>query len=136
MRFVVVGGLATLFDYAVFFLLRNVVLPDNNIGLGISTFAGFTIGFLINYILSIVFVYKQTTNVIKINSIKTFVIFMILALIGLLITEVGMFAANKIIDMFTVTDTLRKIYELVAKVVMTVIVLIYNYISRKLIIFK
>lgn len=136
MRFVVVGGLATLFDYAVFFLLRNVVLPDNNIGLGISTFAGFTIGFLINYILSIVFVYKQTTNVIKINSIKTFVLFMILALIGLLITEVGMFAANKIIDMFTVTDTLRKLYELVAKVVMTVIVLIYNYISRKLIIFK
>lgn len=136
MRFVVVGGLATLFDYAVFFLLRNVVLPDNNIGLGISTFAGFTIGFLINYILSIVFVYKQTTNVVKINSIKTFVIFMILALIGLLITEVGMFAANKIIDMFTVTDTLRKLYELVAKVVMTVIVLIYNYISRKLIIFK
>lgn len=111
-------------------------MPLNHQGLIISTMFGFLSGLIINYFLSVLFVYQNTKKTVKTNDKKVFLIFSILSIIGLIITELGMIGANKIIEINFNSSNIKFVYEMIAKVIMTAIVLVYNYISRKLIIFK
>jgi len=111
-------------------------MPDNNSSLVLSTMLGFLSGLTVNYIMSILFVYKNTKKVVNPKDKKVLMVFVVLSVFGLLITELGMLLANKIIDSVLTTSNLKYVYEMSAKVVMTAVVLVYNYISRKLIIFK
>lgn len=97
---------------------------------------GFCAGLLVNYILSIIFVYQNTKTNMKTTDKKVFIVFTVLSLIGLLITELGMLLANHLIAVYFDTSSIKVLYEMGAKVIMTAIVLVYNYISRKVIIFK
>ena len=62
-RFLIVGGTATIVDYAVSYLFYTWLLPPSLIGktaaIIISTALGFGGGLAVNWILSITFVYKQ-----------------------------------------------------------------------------
>lgn len=146
-RFLLVGGTATLVDYGVFYLFREWLLPEtlfawtgwNTLSLIIATALGFCVGLLVNWILSVKFVFRAVKNKEEAASQKSFWIFTIIGLIGLAITELGVVLLVHIlpeITLFGVTEFLLPWDEWLSKVVMTCIVLVFNYVARKTFIFK
>jgi putative flippase GtrA len=142
-RFLLVGGIATIADYATFYLFRNWLLPAGLVGniasLILATAFGFVVGLLVNWVLSIRFVYRQVRNEEESRSKKSFVIFTIIGVIGLALTELGVLLLVHLLPEITllgVTEFLLPWDEWIAKVVMTCIVLVFNYVGRKLFVFK
>lgn len=137
-RFIIVGGIATLIDFLVmgfteFFIERakyesvlNIFFNSPNLNTStvvIGTAVGFVVGLIFNYIFSIIFVYTEKGNS---KSVKGFVVFTILSVIGLGLNMGGM---------FLLYDKLH-INQWVAKVFVTCVVLGYNYITRKIFVFS
>lgn len=146
-RFLLVGGTATLVDYAVFYLFRQWLLPsrlfDGNVwnvfSLIIATAFGFGAGLLVNWILSVKFVFRAVKNKEEAHSTKGFAIFTVIGLIGLGLTELGVVLLVSIfpeITLFGRTVFLLPWEEWLAKIIMTCIVLVFNYVGRKLFVFK
>lgn len=139
-RFLIVGGIATLVDYAVFYLCNLVIFKalDTNVNLVLSTALGFTFGLITNWLLQ-KFVYRYITEK-QTKSTKVFIKFVIIALIGLLITELGINIASPIYDTLKLkipfTDKDFDFWKLFMKCLMTVMVLIFNYFARKYYVFK
>lgn len=117
-KFGIVGGLAFLIDYLILFLLTDVV----GIYYLISSIISFIVSVVFNYILSIIWVF----DVNKKQTVKEFLIFIILSAIGLLIN---------LVIMYLLVD-IANIYYMFAKIVSTAVVMVYNFITRKKIIEK
>ncbi len=146
-RFLLVGGTATLVDYAVFYLFRQWIFPAsllsggawNTCSLIIATAFGFCTGLVVNWILSVKFVFRHVKDEVEARSKKSFFIFTVIGLIGLGITELGIVLLVHIfpqITLFGVTAFLLPWKEWLAKMIMTCIVLVFNYVGRKVFIFK
>ena len=143
-RFLIVGGIATLCDYAIFYLFNLLLLPkinaealnkDAGLNIFIATALGFTTGLLVNWFLQ-KFVYRYITEK-QTKSKVVFLKFVILSLIGLGLTELGMLLASPLFGKVTwhiIVDF--DFWKLFFKVLMTIIVLIMNYIGRKLFVFN
>jgi len=129
-RYLFVGGLAFLGESVVLIIFEDYVFTETiqwgfiNVGLTIATTLGFITGLLINYALSLTFVFKNYDNP-DAKKFKGFFQFAVIGVIGWVIKALGM-------NLFDVLN----VYYLIAHVVMTAIVLAWNYIGRKLIIFK
>lgn len=142
-RYLLVGGIATIFDYGAWYVFFTWVLPASLIGqtlaVIISTAMGFLVGLLVNWALSLTFVFKQVQNQEEAKSAKSFIIFAIVGLIGLVITEVGMLIAN-VLPTFSFLGFEQFLGHewkwWFTKVAMTCIVLVWNYLGRKILIFK
>ena len=149
LRFLIVGGLATLADYILFWILDAgifpLILPVQNlawatVSLVIATGAGFCIGLFVNWILSVRFVFRAVKDKEEARSKKSFALFTIIGVIGLILTEVGVVVLVAVfppISLFGQTAFLGTATEKwLAKIIMTCLVLIWNYIGRKLFVFK
>lgn len=139
-RFLLVGGLATAVDMlvmAIVMFLPNHSLYGNNIvtfflnsgitptkWVVVGTVVGFLVGLVINYVLSYKFVYRGENK--KAKTKKGFVLFLVLSAIGLLIQTAGMFVGYDIL----------KLNEWLLKVVLVLIVLAFNYVTRKMFVFN
>lgn len=114
-RFGVVGGSAFAIDYAILFLLTEAFGFNYLISGAIS----FTVSVIFNYILSIKWVFnvagerKQTQDM---------AVFIILSVIGLGINQLIMWVA---VDKF-------HIYYMISKIGATAIVMVYNFVTRKI----
>ncbi len=146
-RFLLVGGTATVVDYAVFYLFRQWLLPRdllawggwNVCSLAIATAFGFCVGLVVNWLLSVTFVFRAVKDKEQARSKKSFLIFTVIGLIGLGLTELGVLLLVHIfpeITLFGVTKFLLPWDEWLAKVIMTCIVLVFNYVGRKIFVFK
>ena len=137
-RFVIVGGIATVIDLFVMGLVLYAFEPAlypkfYNIWIGggdpstlatvIGTGTGFVVSLVFNYILSVLFVYEDKGNS---KSVKGAILFAVFSIIGMLINMGGMWLGYDVCG----------INEWVTKIIMTLVVLVYNYITRKLFIFK
>lgn len=135
-RFLIVGGLATLADYITYNLVFYLIIPQGFTWwlldkIFLAKTAGFTIGVIVNYVLSILVVFKNVAEPTKSRSFGGFAIFVFMGIIGLLIS-IG------------ITNLGNVIYPLEANfwwnsfvfAFATGIVLIYNYITRKIFLFK
>ena len=135
LKFGVVGvicfGIDFLITLVVAAILRKASMDAETAAL-IGAFFGFTISVIVNYILSMKFVFVRKEDM---DRKKEFVIFVILSLIGLVINEliikVGMgpvYTWAK--SIFTwISDGLMTAG---AKIVATGIVMVYNFITRKI----
>lgn len=147
-RFLLVGGTATLVDYIVYYIFRYRVLPPsliegavwNSVSLILSTAFGFCVGLIVNWLLSVTFVFRAVVDKAEASSSKSFVKFAIIGLIGLAITEVGMHLLVYALPNFSLfsTETFLGLpwKEWLAKASMTGLVLVFNYVCRKKFIFK
>ena len=146
-RFLIVGGCATVIDYLVFWLFDAQLLPLcfpqgglANVSLTISTAAGFLAGLIFNWIFSVVFVFKRTREKIKISSMHAFGTFIFISVIGLFMSVLGMLVlvwALPNIYLFGCAQLFGTEWKKwIAKVVVTCVVLIFNYLARKRWIFK
>lgn len=143
-RFLIVGGTATVFDYAVSYLFYAIILPPSLIGdtlaLVFSTALGFCVGLAVNWVLSITFVFKQVSDEKTAKSGKSFLVFTLVGVVGLIITEIGMHLGVNLfpqIVFFGTSTFLNAEWKWwICKVIMTCIVLVWNYLGRKILIFK
>ncbi len=114
-RFAIVGFIATLIDFAFLYIFKEFC-HFNTI---ISNTMSFTISVIYNYIASV----KWVFNVNKEKSKRTnFILFIIFSVVGLLFND---------LIMYLCVDRLN-IYYLISKIIATIIVMIFNFITRKL----
>lgn len=117
-RFGIVGGLAFLIDSGVLFVLTEYL----NVYYLVSSVISFIVSLIFNYILSILWVF----DVKKKQTIKEISLFVILSVIGLGINQVVMYVGADILN----------IYYMICKIISTFIVMVYNFITRKIFIEK
>ena len=147
-RFLLVGGTATVIDYLVFWLFDGWLLPLFPLGgrawemlsLVIATAIGFGVGLIVNWILSVRFVFLAVRDKKQAASKKSFGVFTVIGLIGLVITEIGVVLLVSLLpafELFGRTAFFRTEWrKWLAKGVMTCIVLAFNYLARKKLVFK
>lgn len=124
-RYVLVGSLAAAVDFGTLFLLRETILKDSAGGLYLATAGGFFSGLVVNYILSLTFVFRSARQTGAGKGMGGFALTALVGLVGLGLTELGMWFG---------TDCLG-LYYLFVKVIVTGLVLIWNYLARKYFIF-
>lgn len=115
LKFGVVGGLAFIIDYGILIFLTEVF----HINYLISTTISFIVSVIFNYIMSIFWVFDVDENK---NRTTVFSVFIILSVIGLLLND---------LFMWIFVDGMS-IHYLIAKIIATLLVMIYNFITRKL----
>lgn len=142
-RFLLVGGLATVADYLAANLFYALLLPPARIGqtwaLIVSTAIGFGVGLVINWVLSLAFVFKAIRDKKQASSKKSFLIYCVVSAVGLAISLLGMQLVKILpaFPLFGMAQFLGSPWKWwLMKAVMTCIVLVWNYIGRKLFVFK
>ena len=114
-KFGIVGGIATVIDFVFLYIFREFchfpVLVSNTLS--------FCISVIYNYIASVRWVFDVNKEK---DARNQFVIFIVFSVLGLLLNNAIMW----------ITVDFLSIYYLLAKVVATVIVMIFNFVTRKM----
>lgn len=118
LKFGVVGVVAFLIDYSLLYALTEFC----HIHYMISSIISFTVSLIFNYIASIYWVFDVKQK----QTIKEITVFTILSVIGLGINQ---------LVMYLMTDV-GNIYYMFSKLVATAIVMVWNFITRKIFIEK
>lgn len=114
-KFGIVGVIATLLEWIIFYICTNQL----KIHYSISTIIGFSISTIFNYWASV----KWVFDVNKERSEKlNFILFVVLSIVGLGLNELILWIC---IEKFA-------IYNMIGKVIATGIVMVFNFITRKL----
>lgn len=114
-KFGFVGGICFVIDYGVMVLLTEVAGMEYLLSCGIS----FTVSVIANYLLSMKFVFERKDTL---DRRVEFIIFVIMSVIGLGLTELLMWVFVDKAD----------IHYMISKIVVTAIVMVYNFVTRKL----
>ena len=117
-RYAFVGGIATIVDWAVFYTATVMGLYYM-----ISGVLAFGAGLFVNFVLSKKFVFSGEKN--KHSASTEFVVYAIIGIIGLLLTE---------IIMFLLTEKLG-LYFMIPKVIATAAVFVWNFAARKVVLY-
>lgn len=117
-RYTIVGGFSFLIDFGTLFALTEYF----NIHYLFSAGIAFILGLIVNYFLSVKWVFNST--VMK-NRLLEFLLFALIGLVGLGLNELFLWILT---DLFF-------IYYLLSKIITTVVVYFWNFFARKLIIF-
>lgn len=128
MKFGIVGVLSFGIDFGIYTLL----VYFTPVPLLVANFFGFTISVVFNYIMSMKYVFERKDNIDK---KAEFVIFVVLSLVGLALNEflVWMFVEFTYENIAIVSQLLtHNMMKLIGKILATGIVMVYNFISRKI----
>lgn len=131
-RYAVVGGIAALIDIGVNYATLHYILnstKDDKLNVAISVAVGFAVGLLVNFFLSNLFVFKTTGQREKGRTLGAFLVYAMVGMIGLGLTEVLTIFGTTFIG----EDGIW--YILLCGAVKCV-VLIWNYIGRKVFVYR
>ena len=114
-KFTIVGGIATVIDFVFLYIFREFchfpVLVSNTLS--------FCISVIYNYIASVKWVFDVNKEK---DAKKQFIIFIVFSVIGLLLNNAIMW----------LTVDFLSIYYMLAKIIATVIVMVFNFVTRKI----
>ena len=130
MKFGAVGFFCFFIDFAIYTILLAVI--DWRYDYVIATFWGFTISVIVNYLLSMKYVFVRKDDM---DRKKEFVIFVVLSIIGCILNEVLIvLCMNGIYDNWSWLQSLisREMAKMGGKIVATGVVMVYNFITRKI----
>lgn len=115
LKFAIVGGIATIIDFVFLYIFREFchfpVLVSNTLS--------FCISVIYNYVASVKWVFDVNKEK---DAKKQFVIFIVFSVIGLLLNNAIMW----------ITVDFLSIYYMLAKIIATAIVMVFNFITRKI----
>ena len=114
-NFVVVGGISTLIDFMVLFIMHEKMAINYLIGTAVA----FIVATVFNYWASMRFIFESKYD--KNEKAKEFTIFLVLSIIGLILTQVLMMLFVEVVE-FEV---------MISKIIVTIFVMLFNFISRK-----
>lgn len=114
-KFGLVGGIAFLIDYGIMVLLTEVF----GVNYLISATISFTVSVIFNYLASMRYVFTHKEGL---SRRREFVIFIVLSVIGLGLNDLCMWLFTGVLG----------ISYLISKIIATAIVMVYNFITRKL----
>ena len=114
-KFIIVGGIATIIDWSVYYVLYNFL----NINPLIANILSFTVSVVYNYIASVRWIFNVNENNSK---QKMFIVFIVFSVIGLILTELLIYLGVDIMS----------IDALLVKIIATAIVMVFNFITRKI----
>lgn len=118
-RYGFVGGAAFLIDYGLLFSLTEWL----EINYLVSAAIAFVVGLVVNYLLSISWVFNQNRNG---KPMKEFLFFTVIGVVGLMLNELILYA---------VTDWMH-LHYMFSKIISTVIVFFWNFFARKTLLFN
>ena len=114
-KFVIVGGIATLIDWAIYYVLYNFLhIPPL-----VANILSFSVSVIYNYTASVKWVFDVNQEKSK---KRMFIEFMIFSIIGLLLTELLLWI---FIDLLSIN-------AMISKIIATAIVMVFNFITRKI----
>jgi len=113
-KFGIVGVVATVVDFGALIVLKEILHIDVLVASAVS----FAVSVIVNYILSMLFVFKGSGN----GKLKEFAVFVALSIGGLLLNQFIMWIGTGI---FTV-------YYIWVKIFACVFVPVYNFVTRKI----
>ncbi len=119
MKFGIVGVICFGIDYGLMIFLTEICGISYLVSSGIS----FSVSVMVNYTLSLKFVFETDKDN---NKVVEFLIFIILSVVGLGINQVLMWVC---------VDKLH-VYYMISKIGVTGVVMVYNFVTRKLILEK
>lgn len=133
-RFAIVGLVAAVFDFLTCYLVQFVLFRNSKdvYVTVVATACGFLIGVLINYLMSTYMVYKASRSGFS-KTAKGIVFFVFLSALGL---GIGMGIQAFLYDYLFLKKSILLFSYPVDFVIRTLIVMIYNYVSRKLLIYR
>ncbi len=117
-RYVFVGGFAFLVDAAVLWLCEKFMHYM------LAAAIAFIVGLAVNYALSTWFVFSESEQVT--NKVKEFIVYAVIGVIGLALTEAIMYLLTDICNF----------YFLLSKIFAAAVVLIWNFVARKKILYS
>jgi len=115
MKFVVVGGLSFVLDFIIYYVLTNFF----SVYYLVAGFFSFSLSLIFNYLMSMKFVFKSKDDLKKTHE---FAIFATLSVMGLGLNLLSLYI---LVDIFKMND-------LIAKVFVAGIVMIFNFVTRKI----
>lgn len=142
-RYLIAGGSAFVFDLITKTVFNSWILPENmgelslfgflfELRVTIATVLGFTVGLIVNYVISIFFVFTTDEQKERGKGIKPFLIYLVISLIGLGVNLSVTHLGNNLLSL-TQDDTLLFMF---VSCVAAGVALIWNYIGRKIFIYK
>ena len=114
-KFVVVGGLSFVLDFIIYYVLTNFF----SVYYIVAGFFSFTLSLIFNYLMSMKFVFRSKDSLKKTHE---FAIFATLSVMGL---------GLNLLCLFIMVDYMG-IYDLFAKVLTAGIVMVFNFVTRKI----
>jgi len=118
LKYTIVGAVAFLFDFGILFALTHFFAVPYLISATIS----FIVGVIVNYILSLKYVFRERTYS---NKIFEFSVFAVIGVVGLGLND---------LFLWLITEKLS-LYYLLSKIITTAIVFFWNFSARKFILF-
>lgn len=112
-KFVIVGGIATLIDFILLFVFKELI----HLQVIVSNTLSFCISLIYNYIASVKWVFDVNREK---DPKKNFLIFLIFSIIGLVINDLIMYLL------------INKLSTFISKIIATAIVMVFNFITRKM----
>ena len=122
LRYFVTGGLAFIVDFGVFALS----LYYFEIHYLVSNLIGLMAGNVVNYLLSIGWVFSAEKRKMEKHRLLEIVVFVLISLFGMGLNEFLMYLFVGVLV----------VQEMISKIVAAIIVLLYNFFARKYILFK
>ena len=137
LKFGVVGGLSFIIDFAIYTAIIAIFGTAKPV-VAAAAFFGFTISLIFNYVCSMKFVFVHDENM---DRRKEFTIFAVLSLIGLALNEALILGVLFVFDNVPFLQTgfnglLWNFKEMLGKIFATGVVMVYNFITRKIFIEK
>lgn len=133
-KFGVVGIIAFIIDFFITMVVFNIL--NGHLSLSVSSTVasvfGFIISVIVNYLLSMKYVFARKTDI---NKSKEFIIFIVLSVIGLGINSLIIWLSTAILYSkveFIYNNVGDSLFVACAKIFATFIVMVYNFITRKI----
>lgn len=140
MKFGFVGALCFVIDFAITMVVSEVMRGAFNMSTAtaaaVGAFFGFVISVIVNYILSMKFVFERRDDM---DRKKEFIIFVILSVIGLGINELIILLSIKVLyeNLVWLNSLIDdRLATAGAKIIATGVVMVYNFVTRKIFIEK